>query len=136
MNRIKKFSLIFSIFFLVSIIFSSINYKSAQAVEIKDKVQILVNNVYLNVYKRNPDDEGFNYWVNRIKKSEISPEDFIRESINTREFMNLNYSDYEFVQILYKTILNREPEEDGVKYWTSQLSSKAWSRIQVLNRML
>lgn len=136
MNRIEKFSLIFSIFFLVSIIFSSINYKSAQAVEIKDKVQILVNNVYLNVYKRNPDDEGFNYWVNRIKKSEISPEDFIRESINTREFMNLNYSDYEFVQILYKTILNREPEEDGVKYWTSQLSSKAWSRIQVLNRFV
>ena len=49
---------------------------------------------------------------------------FITNLIYEKEFIEKNYSDYDFINILYKIIFEREPDNEGLKFWINKYKEK------------
>ncbi len=82
------------------------------------KVAEFVGRVYEIALGRKPEIEGWNYWIEKLEKKEISASVFIAENLMTqKEFMERQLSKKEFVTTMYSLIVNREPDESGQRYW-------------------
>lgn len=79
--------------------------------------------------------EGINYWTGRYVSGEITADEIACGFINSQEFKNKNYSDEQFVEILYRTFFDREYDAAGKANWLKLLSSGG-SRDDVLNGFL
>lgn len=110
--------------------------KKVQAIEINNTVEALVNNIYIYIHNRRPDETGFRYWVDSIQKGERSPETFVREVINSNEFIDKNYDNEAYISILYRAILGRDIDKSGFQYWTEQLKNGKYTKSEVIDRFL
>ncbi len=85
--------------------------------------------LYRAYFLRQPDSEGLNYWVDRgIGTKEIS-----QEFAASAEFQNTygSLSNRQFVELVYRNVLGRTGEQDGVAYWTG-LVDRGLSRGQMM----
>lgn len=92
-------------------------------------VTMFVFRCYDKSLNRKPDEEGLNDWTNRLLTKKEYAEEVAYGFIFSQEFVNKNYSDEEYVKILYRVFLDREYDENGLKDWVSQLQTK--SRVSV-----
>lgn len=91
--------------------------------------------VYRSFFNREADSAGKNYWVAELSRG-ASRLDVINGFVGSQEFFDLassfgiavsNDGDSDLAQIkgfvtrLYQLALNREPDTDGVNYWSFQL---------------
>lgn len=81
---------------------------------------------------RKGDEGGLNDWCNQILTRKNTPKQVAYGFIFSNEFTNKNLSDKEYVQILYRTFMDREAESEGLSYWLQALQS-GQSRLQVFN---
>ncbi len=98
----------------------SITTFTTEEAEIKPtgKVADFVERVYKIALGRNPEVEGWNYWIQKLQSKEITATEFIAENLMTQsEFVDRELSKKSFVTTMYSLIVNREPDEDGQKYW-------------------
>ncbi len=58
----------------------------------------------------------------------------IRDIITSKQFNDRNLTDAQYVDVLYKAVLDRDPDSNGAAYWLSQL--KVLDRKTVLNNFL
>ncbi|MFC2993214.1 DUF4214 domain-containing protein [Halomonas tibetensis] len=80
--------------------------------------------LYTGVLDREPDIEGFDYWLART--NEPSELDTLSNSfINSAEFLDGEQSVTPEVLIdkLYRNVLDREPDDNGYDYWLDALGS-------------
>ena len=95
-----------------------------------DNVQLLVREYYLDILDREPDQGGLDFWTNGITHTSTTLGIYIGEGFQAearlfftcQEYQDKNKTDSEFVTDLYQTFLQREPDQDGLNYWVSQLS--------------
>ena len=90
--------------------------------------------IYQAAFDRTPDIGGVSYWLEQIDNGM----DLIEVSarfIDSQEFRN-QYgsapSNQDFVEKLYRNVLDRAGEASGVTYWVGQLDSGAKSHAKVL----
>ena len=95
-------------------------------------VQDFVTRFYQQCLRREPEQEGLNGWVAALQNGSQFGADFAKGIIFSPEFFNRNTSNEEFVTILYRALLDREPDTGGYNGWLNQLSSGI-SRQDVLN---
>ena len=91
--------------------------------------------MYNAAFQRLPDPEGLKYWINNFKSGVDSEREIASSFINSYEFSKEygeNISNNEFVQTLYKNVLRREPDSDGLKYWVGQLNNGIEARNEIL----
>ncbi len=108
------------------------------------KVAEFVQRVYKIALGREPEVEGWNFWIDKLQKKEITATEFIAENLMTqKEFVERQLSKSEFVTIMYSLIVNREPDSEGQKYWErkydeykSQTNSIAELRIKIAREMM
>ncbi|MBQ8983570.1 MAG: DUF4214 domain-containing protein [Lachnospiraceae bacterium] len=91
-----------------------------------------VRRLYLATLKRNADVDGLNHWVSLIGTKSASPYDVAERIVNSQEFKNYQYSDEEYVKILYRAFLDRDPDPSGYQHWLNRLASGA-SREDILH---
>lgn len=93
--------------------------------DINPGVTGFVSRCYTKALGREFDIEGLNYWCNKILSSKKIKETAVMVATNgffhSEEFVKKNYSDSNYIKILYRTFLGREYDEEGFKYWTEQL---------------
>lgn len=92
--------------------------------------------LYAASFGRKPDDAGLNYWIDQFENG-ASLEQIGRSFLLSKEFASLfgapgSLSANELVEVLYKNILNRPGEQDGIDYWVSQISSGHISHANLL----
>ena len=99
------------------------------------KVSILsfVERIYKYVLDREPEAEGAAFWSDELYAFRRTGAEVAQGFIFSPEFEARNTTDTEFVTILYKTFFGRDPEETGMNFWLSQLSSGAMDRVTVAN---
>lgn len=95
------------------------------------KVQPFVNRCYEYILGRKYADSY--YWTNALVKRQLSGAEVVRGFLNSPEFVDANVADDKYIDILYKTILDRDCDADGKAYWMSQLSSGTLDRMTVAN---
>ena len=83
-----------------------------------------VARLYNKALGRGYDVKGMNDWCNSICDGAHSPYYVATEGFfHSREFMNKNLSDEQFVKVLYPTFLGRECDEKGLNDWLNDLKS-------------
>ena len=90
-----------------------------------------MNRIYLYVLDRQPEPEGAAYWADQLYRFKSSGAEVAEGFIFSDEFYNRNTSDAEFLNVLYHTFFDREPETDGFNYWLECLRTGERSRENV-----
>lgn len=86
--------------------------------EPEEDVQKFLYNVYQRAFLRDPDEGGYQYWLNRLKTKDISARDFLINLLFAeKEFSEMNYVTEKFISILYSIIVDRDPDDEGLKFW-------------------
>lgn len=82
-----------------------------------------VTRLYQTTLHRSPEVDGLNYWVQSIGTKQKTPYLVAEQIVCSQEFKNYNYSNDEYVTILYRVFLDREPDGAGKQYWLNRLSA-------------
>ena len=94
-----------------------------------------VGRLYTKALGRNYDVDGLNDWCGRIN-NDSSRENILSVATNgffhSREFLNKNLSNEDFVTVCYRTYLGREPEPEGFSDWVGQLDRGEKDRDRVM----
>lgn len=96
----------------------------------RSEAEAFVTRCYELVLERTPDSTGLNNWTNSLVNNQNTGAHVAYGFFFSQEFINKNVSNEEFVAILYRVFLNREPDQVGLNDWVGQLNSGA-SREQV-----
>ncbi len=88
-------------------------------------VTAFVTRLYDKALGRRGDDDGMETWCRIILRKEQSVETVAYGFIFSPEFLRRNTTNEEFVQIMYRTFLNRECDTDGFNDWVGRLSQGA-----------
>ena len=112
-----------------------INRGSLGAYENRDRnsnTTAFVTRLYRIALNREPEIEGLNGWTGRLYSHETDIHGIAVGFIFSQEFQNHQYSNDEYVIILYRTFLNREPDAMGKQDWINRLDNGA-SRLEIMN---
>lgn len=92
-----------------------------------------VARLYNKALGRGFDINGMNDWCNDICDGKCTPYYVATEGFfHSREFMDKNLGNEQFVKVLYPTFLGREYDDPGLQDWLEKLNSGAMSRDQVI----
>jgi len=86
-----------------------------------------VYRLYSATLDREPDIGGLQGWSTRLGNGEITLLEATTGFIQSREFQNVynDLPDAAFVTLLYRNVLDRQPDSGGLARWTEQLESGA-----------
>lgn len=90
-----------------------------------------VTRLYQTALHRKPEVDGLNYWVQCIGTKQKNPYFAAEQIVRSQEFRNYNYSNDEYMTILYRVFFDREPDGAGKQYWLNRMSTGT-SREEVL----
>ncbi len=92
-----------------------------------------VERLYLAYFGRLPDDAGLAFWNGEIDRGR-SLADVSEQFAQSPEFTSLygSVSNAEFVELVYRNVLDRSPDAAGLAHWTSQLDTGALTRGGVM----
>jgi len=85
------------------------------------RVRNFVTSLYTNILNRAGDATGIDYWTKVLVGQTGTGAHVAMMFIESPEFQAKPMSNQDYVNILYRTILNRQGEASGVVYWTSRL---------------
>ena len=109
------------------------SYQSDEPRDKNDGITGFVCRLYTKMLGRTYDPDGLNTWCGKIL-SNPTKENVLNVALDgfmhSREFLDKNLSDMEFVKVLYRTFLGREYDAAGLADWTGRLASGV-SRDQV-----
>jgi len=98
--------------------------------------QIQVNQAYQEVFHRNADTAGLNFWTDRLGDDNNSSTIDLRvKLLQSAEYQSSHASNAAFVQGLYQDLLHRSPDA-GQSYWLDLLNNKGESREDVIRIFL
>ena len=81
---------------------------------------------YTKALNRKYEVSGLNSWCGKINSSSTKKATAIQVAksfLNSKEFKNRNLSNSAYVDVLYQTFFNRNPDTNGKKKWLDQLNS-------------
>ncbi len=93
--------------------------------------------LYLGVLGRDPDFEGWSFWFNSLRTG-LLPSSMLDSFLGSPEFVRKygNLSNADFVTLVYRSVLGRDPDPTGLQYYLDRLSGNLLSRGSVFNQFL
>lgn len=84
-------------------------------------IKTFVARLYQYLLDRNPDSAGLDYWTRTLLTRHNTVNNVVMYFTSCDEFVNKQLSNEEFITRLYKALLQREPDDDGMTYWLQVL---------------
>lgn len=81
--------------------------------------------LYQAAFGRTPDTNGFRFWADQIDTKGKSLPQVAHEFLSSAEFQKAygsNQTDDQFVTALYKNVLGRTPDADGITFWKKAIA--------------
>lgn len=100
--------------------------------ELPNTTEGFVERLYRYCLGRGSDPVGMSTWVNVLNKRTQNGGEVAYGFLFSEEFLNKNLSDEQYVEILYRTFLNRKADAQGKATWIKALSD-GMSRLYVMN---
>lgn len=91
--------------------------------------------LYKAAFNRAPDDVGMGYWLSLVDAGKDIVTDIAEGFVRAPEFIakyGSNPTNAYYVDQLYRNVLGREGEEEGVRYWNAELNTGKRSKAEVL----
>lgn len=89
----------------------------------RNEVKAFVNRLYSLALNREADEAGLNDWVDQLMSKKKTGNDVAAGFFFSRELEMRNVSDGEFVELLYKVMMNRDSDPSGKAYWLNMLNN-------------
>jgi len=86
-------------------------------------IRFFVNRLYFVCFGRNADEAGMEYWSSQIANLHMTGTQAAYNLIFSAELGRANLNDTQFVTVLYRALLGREPDAAGLSSWVSSLQS-------------
>ena len=99
--------------------------------DINYDVTAFVDRMYSKTLERSSDITGLEYWTKNLINKKETGATLIKGFFLSTEFLNKNMSDEEFLKIAYRSILDRNPDKTGMRYWLGILENH-YSRSIIL----
>ncbi len=103
---------------------------STEAMPVDPKIELFVKRLYLKILNREVDPNGKKYWTEKLQKGATATS-IAKSFFNSSEFVDLQLSDSEYITRAYETLLNREPDPEGLVYWLHQKDVAGLNRNQI-----
>lgn len=100
------------------------------------KLRQFIVDVYRYSLDRVADERGFAYWEDQLKNKKTSPDEFVKNLLNEREFINKHTTTTAKIEGLYQVIVNRKSDSQGLSFWTKKyddLVARGYSESMALN---
>ena len=81
-----------------------------------------VTRLYELVLNRKPDATGLQFWTRRLLNGRGTAADTAAGFVLSSEMQSRGLSDSDYVTVMYRTLLNREPDAGGLAGWVSCLT--------------
>ena len=91
--------------------------------------------LYNASFKRLPDADGLKYWIDNFSSGRNTIRVVASSFLGSAEFTEKygsNVSDETYVNNLYKNVLGRDADTEGLNYWVGNLSSGLETRYEAL----
>lgn len=98
-------------------------------------IEDFVSGFYLLCLSREADQNGLEFWKDRLLSKVNTGADVANSFIFSPEFIGENVSDDAFIDIMYKAFFDREGDTGGKDYWINKLDNGI-SRLYVLSRFV
>ncbi|MFP7674338.1 S8 family serine peptidase [Marivita sp. S0852] len=105
--------------------------------------QEIIARYYVGYYNRAPDPAGFEFWIDAYERgvSTLDIANFFADQVETRAlypyFANPDSSTPEaFITSIYQNLFNRDPDDAGLTFWTSALTSGAVNTGQMIEEII
>lgn len=105
----------------------------SQARDQNEGVTKFVARCYRQALGREYETDGLERWCDVIVNGSNTPKQVAQSFIFSDEFKQKNLSNEEYVKILYRTFMDREADETGLRGWTAVLDSGREDRVKVLD---
>jgi hypothetical protein len=95
----------------------------------------LVYLIYQAALARVPDEGGFRFWETLHSENRLSFYDMVSYFRISPEFIQKygsNVSNNEYVNCLYKNVLQRTPDAQGLQFWRDGLNSGYYDRNELM----
>lgn len=89
--------------------------------EEKEGVKGFVNRLYRNILGRKADQAGLESWIRVLQEGKEGGSETVANFVFSPEYEAKRVTDDEFVSVLYRTVLGREPDAAGKKAWLKRL---------------
>lgn len=86
--------------------------------------------LYRNIFNREADEGGLNHWTLKLQSGTTASE-IIKGFVYSTEFANAKFSNEDYVEIMYKTLLGRASDAAGKADWVNRLN-QGQSRNDIL----
>lgn len=93
-------------------------------------VEAFVTRIYQFCLERAPEENGIDYWTNKILYENYSGSYVGAGFVFSKEYMDRGTTNSSYITMLYRVFMDREPENDGLNYWMNQIR-QGTSREQV-----
>ena len=97
-----------------------------------DEVKAFVTRFYQFCLSRDPDPAGLNGWVAALLDGSQTGSDVAYGFVFSKEFLEKNATDEEYLQVLYAAFFDRPPDHAGLQGWLDALATGN-SRLDVLS---
>ncbi len=91
--------------------------------------------LYNAAFARFPDADGLKYWIDQFSSGKNTRRVVAQSFLDSAEFTEKygsNVSDETYVNNLYKNVLGRDADAEGLNYWVGNLSSGLETRYEAL----
>ena len=94
-------------------------------------VNNFVDRLYMSIFGRAATNQEKAVWVNGIISGQYTANDIINSMLSSAEFTSRNLSTEQYVSVLYRTFLDRDPDPAGLANWANAINSGASTRQQI-----
>lgn len=93
-----------------------------------------IQGLYGNLFWRVPDDIGASFWTAALTHG-LSRDQAVADFLLSSEYLERHADQVSYVTALYEDLLHRDPDPNGLKYWTESLKSNV-AESAVVNAFL
>jgi len=95
-------------------------------------IKEFVTRLYELTLSRKPDQKGLDYWTGELFDNRRTGANVSENFIFSKEFIEKDISNSDFIDMMYRIFFNREADEEGRKYWLNKLE-EGYSRRYILS---
>lgn len=92
-----------------------------------------VGRLYNVALSRKPDAGGMNDWTGKLLNKKNTPKEVASGFVFSTEVARKELNNRDFVTLLYRAVMGREPDKEGLNDWAGKLDAKTSTREQVFN---
>lgn len=86
----------------------------------KKAIKLYLSNVYKNVFNREIDEQGSEYWSEKLVTDSIRLKNFFKNLLTENEFIKIAPTVEDKIKKLYLGIFQRHPDQRGFTYWVER----------------